>query len=100
MAINPRLHGREKDTDLDLCDVCYWRKRAEMNWLPISQAPKDDTIIDIYSPSYDRITDCKMYVCEGIEFYSKPNPDGQGATSPLIYDATHFMFRHGNPVVE
>lgn len=27
-AINPHLHGRD-DTDLDLCDVCYWRKRAE-----------------------------------------------------------------------
>ena len=29
-AINPRLHGRD-DTDLDLCDVCYWRARAESN---------------------------------------------------------------------
>ena len=28
MAINPASHGRDK-TDLDLCDVCYWRKRAE-----------------------------------------------------------------------
>lgn len=27
-AINPNNHGRDK-TDLDLCDVCYWRKRAE-----------------------------------------------------------------------
>ena len=27
-AINPRHHGRD-DTDLDLCDVCFWRKRAE-----------------------------------------------------------------------
>jgi len=26
-AINPTLHGRD-NTDLDLCDVCYWRKRA------------------------------------------------------------------------
>lgn len=26
-AINPHLHGRDK-TDLDHCDVCYWRKRA------------------------------------------------------------------------
>lgn len=23
------LHGREAGIDLDLCDVCYWRKRAE-----------------------------------------------------------------------
>lgn len=26
-AINPHLHGRDKK-DKDLCDVCYWRKRA------------------------------------------------------------------------
>ena len=26
-AINPHLYGRD-DTDLDLCDVCYWMKRA------------------------------------------------------------------------
>lgn len=28
-AINPHCHGRESGVDLDLCDVCYWRKRAE-----------------------------------------------------------------------
>lgn len=27
-AINPHLYGRD-NTDLDLCDVCYWRKRAQ-----------------------------------------------------------------------
>jgi len=27
-AINPHLHGRGND-NLDLCDVCYWRDRAE-----------------------------------------------------------------------
>lgn len=27
-AINSHLHGRQPDVDLDLCDVCYWRKRA------------------------------------------------------------------------
>ena len=26
-ANNPHLCGRD-DTDLDLCDVCYWRKKA------------------------------------------------------------------------
>ena len=26
-AINPHLHGRDLN-DKDLCDVCYWRKRA------------------------------------------------------------------------
>lgn len=28
-AINPRLHGRNPNTDLDLCDVCYFKKRLE-----------------------------------------------------------------------
>ena len=28
-CINPHLHGREDGIDLDLCDVCYWRARAE-----------------------------------------------------------------------
>lgn len=27
-AINHHLHGRD-GSDGDLCDVCYWRKRAE-----------------------------------------------------------------------
>lgn len=27
-AINPGKRGRD-NTDLDLCDVCYWKKRAE-----------------------------------------------------------------------
>jgi len=32
-AVNPHLHGREEKTDLDLCDVCYWRKRADTEGL-------------------------------------------------------------------
>ena len=28
MAINPHLHGRNND-DQELCDVCYWRNKAE-----------------------------------------------------------------------
>lgn len=27
-AVNPHCHGREEGIDLDLCDVCYWRKRV------------------------------------------------------------------------
>ena len=30
-AINPECHGRDKGADLELCDVCYWRKIAENN---------------------------------------------------------------------
>ena len=38
-AINPSDHGRTDGVDLDLCDVCYWRKRAE-------SAAKADTRTD------------------------------------------------------
>lgn len=30
-AINPTAHGREPGIDLDLCDVCYWRARADVS---------------------------------------------------------------------
>lgn len=29
-AINPHIHGRDNQ-DKDLCDVCYWRKRADFS---------------------------------------------------------------------
>ncbi len=55
-AINPGHHGRAEDTDLDLCDVCYWRKRAESaTWpkpRPISEAPKDGPEIMGWCPGY------------------------------------------------
>jgi hypothetical protein len=28
-SINPHLHGRTEGEDLDLCDVCYWKKRYD-----------------------------------------------------------------------
>lgn len=28
-AINAHAHGRKHGVDLDLCDVCYWRKRFD-----------------------------------------------------------------------
>ena len=36
VAINPGCHGREPGVDEDLCDVCYWRKKAEYMPLPDS----------------------------------------------------------------
>jgi len=40
-AINPNMNGRD-DSDLDLCDVCYWKKRAKgakdiINWIESNQ---------------------------------------------------------------
>ena len=53
-AINPGHHGRTEGADLDLCDVCYWRKRAESatwpNPRPISEAPMDGSMVLIRLP--------------------------------------------------
>jgi len=38
-AINPHSYGREPGVDLDLCDVCYWRTRAET---PLSNQKKQE----------------------------------------------------------
>ena len=38
-SINPNDYGREYNTDLDLCDVCYWRKRAH------ASIPRADVIL-------------------------------------------------------
>ena len=44
-AINPGQSGRDDASDLDLCDVCYWRKRAQPEPRPISDAPTDGTFV-------------------------------------------------------
>ncbi len=53
-AINPGQSGREDTSDLDLCDVCYWRKRAESaTWpkpRPVSEAPMDGSMVLIRLP--------------------------------------------------
>lgn len=47
-AINPGQSGRDNTSDLDLCDVCYWRKRAESaTWptpRPISEARETEIL--------------------------------------------------------
>ncbi|CAB4195351.1 hypothetical protein UFOVP1299_6 [uncultured Caudovirales phage] len=40
-AVNDSLHGREAGVDLDLCDVCYWRKRANGFVEPGKPTPKN-----------------------------------------------------------
>ena len=32
-AINPSKHGRDDFSDLNLCDVCYWKSRADTAYL-------------------------------------------------------------------
>ena len=79
-AINDRAHGREAGVDLDLCDVCYWRKRSDAvagsaasscwadnggAWYDIEDAPQDGTII--IGATYDRrhIGAICMKYCDG-----------------------------------
>ena len=40
-AVNDHLYGRKKRIDLDLCDVCYWRKRYKL------VSSKNDKLKDI-----------------------------------------------------
>lgn len=54
MAINHNLHGRD-GTDGDLCDVCYWRKRAVLgdDWRDArKELPEKYKSIIIYIPGY------------------------------------------------
>lgn len=44
-AINPNLHEREKGIDLDCCDVCYWRFRAEERLAQIKRLKEAIAII-------------------------------------------------------
>ena len=45
-AINPSDHGRTEGADLDLCDVCYWRKRAPEP-KPIAEYAGDDPVLGL-----------------------------------------------------
>jgi hypothetical protein len=39
-AINPGRHGRDYETRLNLCDVCYWREEAERLHLELEECRK------------------------------------------------------------
>ena len=42
-AINHNMHGRD-GSDVDLCDVCFWRKRAEKEYVEKSNVQKTRNI--------------------------------------------------------
>ena len=63
-AINPHCHGRKDGVDLDLCDVCYWRKRSIQEYVrrqrrwskeTFGPGPLDDGIIDHISKELEEI---------------------------------------------
>ena len=49
-AINPGFRERPQGIDLDLCDVCFWRVRAQPEPRPIEEAPKDGGEIQGWEP--------------------------------------------------
>ena len=49
-AINPGFRERPQGIDLDLCDVCFWRVRAQPEPRPIEEAPKDGSEIQGWEP--------------------------------------------------
>lgn len=65
-AINPHLHGRDPAADLDLCDVCYWRERAQA------------VVRDVDERTCDNCTEY-MY-CEDCDVYRRADDAGFGIT--------------------
>ena len=81
-AINPGHHGRTEGADLDLCDVCYWRKRAESaTWpkpRPISEAPTDGTSVLAHWSvgNFPRLRGCRWEVARvgsGLAWFNEHN---------------------------
>ena len=54
-AINHHCHGRDGSDD-DLCDVCYWRKRAEQT-TPMIRGDIRDGLVDD-EPAHQHIEHC------------------------------------------
>ena len=69
-AINHHCHGRD-GSDGDLCDVCYWRKRAERQPLTdellklleqIYWIMKDDMPVELRSECFNTLDRCGVNV--------------------------------------
>lgn len=98
-AINPHCYGRDPNEDLDLCDVCYWRKRAEaFQWRPIETAPRDGTRILLYRPTAGEWGQFVFGKYENDEYAKKPKPHFRtdlerlwGVRSDRESQPTHWM---------
>lgn len=65
-AINHNLHGRD-GSDADLCDVCYWRKRATVSSKLTSRARRktwrsliEDDLIAVVIPTLNSMSDSEL----------------------------------------
>lgn len=66
MAINPHMHGRD-NADLDLCDVCYWRKRANGAKPTLSEVLaklERGTFCDVWGTCYVKVDRIKEVLSE------------------------------------
>ena len=73
-AINEKMHGRIEGTDSDLCDVCYWRARAE-------GASKDEVIAKIlaaYKEHYSFPPQGESHMTDVLDEAIAPNVEPKG----------------------
>ena len=89
-AINPGRHGRDADTDLDICDVCYWRKRfAEC------QTSRDELVTEVNS--LRRIIDMNGMVHEAVMHVIRGEPVSDFEQSFAdVMDAENVVGRGGD----
>lgn len=62
-AINPHMNGRDK-TDLDLCDVCYWRKRAELVPAMLGVVESAEETCRVYGEDVLPLADLRMAIAK------------------------------------
>lgn len=96
-AISPGNNGRDETSDLDLCDVCYWRKRAQPEPRPIREAPTDGTPVLAYwsEQEYPRMRGLRWGVAKygsGLVWFNEHN-------EPLS-TPTHFLPLPPSPEVK
>ena len=86
-AINPGFRERPQGIDLDLCDVCFWRVRAQPEPRPIAEAPKDGEYVLGYwsQQQYPRLRGLRWAL---VRFSSAVWATESG--EPLT-DPTHFL---------
>lgn len=90
-AINPGQNGRDDTSDLNLCDVCYWRKRAESaTWpkpTPIADFPID-CAVPVYVPNVGWVIGTALGV---VWNGSKHVASSVVSTEGYIVRPTHFL---------